>query len=89
MFRPLAAKRPIDVDHKQRRTLPETGPCAEPTRGEYGLVALGEKFVPDPLVRRNTSSVRHRTHPRAFRFVTAGITTGTGQPVGPMPFQLE
>src|SRR5260370_362140 len=54
-FRPLAAECPIDVDHKQRRPLAKSGPCANSTRGEYGLVALGEKFVPDPLVHRRRS----------------------------------
>src|ERR1700680_1692526 len=54
-FRPLAAERPIDVDDKQCRSLAESRPCSEPTRGEYGLVALGEKFVPDPLIHRRRS----------------------------------
>jgi hypothetical protein len=37
----LAAERPINVDHKQRRPFAESGPSAEPAGGEYGLVALG------------------------------------------------
>jgi len=54
-FRALAAERPIDVDNKQRRPLPESSSGAEPTCGEYGLVALGEEFVPDPLAHRHRS----------------------------------
>src|SRR3954452_22304389 len=69
-FRPLAAKRPIDIDDEQRRPLAESRPCAEPAGGEYRLVALGEEFVPDPLVHRNTSSVCQGMHPGPFRFTT-------------------
>jgi hypothetical protein len=54
-FRPLAAERPIDVDNEERRSIAEAGSCAEPTGGEYGLVALGKKFVPDPFVHRRRS----------------------------------
>src|SRR5437588_12471632 len=57
-FGPLAAERPIDVDNKQRRPLPESSSSPEPACGEYGLVALGEQFVPDPLIHR------HRSLPR-------------------------
>src|ERR1700745_3413919 len=35
------------------------------------------------------SSVRHRTHNRPFRFATAGIAAGPGQPIGLMPLQFE
>src|SRR5215469_15215192 len=48
-FRPLAAECPIDVYHEQCGSLAEPGACAEPARGEYRLVALGEKLVPNPL----------------------------------------
>jgi hypothetical protein len=51
-FRPLAAERPIDVDNEERRSIAEAGSCAEPTSGEYGLIALGKKFVSDALVHR-------------------------------------
>ena len=47
----------------------------------HGLVTLGEKLVPDPLVHRNTSSVRDRMHPGPFRFATTRIATRTGKPV--------
>src|SRR5579872_6290738 len=57
-FRPLAAKRPIDVDDEQRRPLAETGPRAEPAGGEDRLVALGEKFVPNPLAHRRLLVMR-------------------------------
>src|SRR5437588_10831335 len=62
-FRPLAAERPIDIDHKQRRPLAESSSGPEPACGEYGLVALGEEFVPNPLSHRSTSSVCHGMHP--------------------------
>src|ERR1700720_140109 len=54
-FRPLAAECPIDVNHKKRGPLAKPGAGTEPTRGEYGLVALGKKFVPDALVHRRPS----------------------------------
>jgi hypothetical protein len=47
----------------------------------HGLVTLGEKLVPDPLVHRNTSSVRHRMHPGPFRFIAACVATRIGKPV--------
>src|SRR5262249_27828774 len=66
-FRLLAAERPIDVDHEQRRSLSEPSACPKSARREYGLVALSKKFVPDPLSHQMTSSVRHGMHSGPFR----------------------
>jgi hypothetical protein len=43
----LVAKRVVDVDNEQRRALAEAAARAVTGRAEYGLVAVGEKFVPD------------------------------------------
>jgi hypothetical protein len=79
-------KRPIDVDHEQRRSIAKSGPRAGPAGGEYGLVALGEKFVPDSLVHRRRSLPRcagltspldgRRMRAKLYRKVnqTAGLT---------------
>src|SRR5690242_14701043 len=63
-FGPLAAELPVDVDDEQCRPLSESGSSPEPACSEYGLVALGEELVPDPVGHRRHSLGRHNQRAR-------------------------
>jgi hypothetical protein len=67
---PLAAERPVDVDHQQCRPLAEAGAGAEPAGGEHRLVALGQKLVPHGLAHRRSPLGMAHPKGRSRRFAT-------------------
>jgi hypothetical protein len=75
------SSRPIDVDDEQRRPLAEASSGPEPACGKYGLVTLGEEFVPDPLAHRHRSlpwcTGRFPTRQNASDRVGRGVSGST------------